>query len=237
MNNANEMTIRRGSERGGANHGWLDTKHTFSFGDYYDPKHMGFRALRVINEDKVTPGQGFGTHGHRDMEILSYVLEGALAHKDSGGNQGVIAPGDVQRMSAGTGVQHSEFNGSKTEPVHFLQIWIRPDRPNENPGYEEKKFSVAEKQGRLRLIASPNGDDGSVKINADARVYATVLAKGEKTATTLGADRSGFIHVARGAVKVNGEEMAHGDGASFTPGAKIELEGIDGAEVIVFDLA
>lgn len=237
MNETNSMTIRRAAERGGANHGWLDTKHTFSFADYYDPKQLGFRALRVINEDRVQPGQGFGTHGHRDMEILSYVLEGGLAHEDSGGNKGVIRPGDVQRMTAGSGVMHSEFNASKTEPVHFLQIWIRPDRPNEAPGYEEKRFPAEEKQGRLRLIASKDAADGSVKLHADAKVYATLLDGAQRASLQLGEARHGWLHVARGQVTVNGQRLSHGDGASFAAGARIDLSDGAGAEVLLFDLA
>ena len=236
-NDTNSMTIRRAAERGGANHGWLDTKHTFSFGDYYDPRHMGFRSLRVINEDRVQPGQGFGTHGHRDMEILSYVLEGGLAHKDSGGNQGVIRPGDVQRMTAGTGVMHSEFNASKTEPVHFLQIWLRPDRPNEAPGYEEKQFPAEEKRGQLRLIASKDAANGSVKIHADAKVYVSLLDGAETASRPLAGDRHGWVHVARGALTINGQRLEPGDGASFAPGTKIALSAGEKAEVLVFDLA
>lgn len=237
MNTTTKMTIRRASERGGANHGWLDTKHTFSFADYYDPRHMGFRALRVINEDKVLPGRGFGKHGHRDMEIISYVLEGALGHQDSMGTDGVIKPGDVQRMSAGTGVLHSEMNASKSERVHFLQIWIMPDRDGVEPGYEQKNFPEVDKRGRLRLIASPEGSEGSVKINADAKVYATILGQGEATSLQLEKDRHAWVHVARGTVKLNGEALAAGDGASFSGEATVALEGIEAAEVLVFDLA
>ena len=234
------MNLRRAAERGGADHGWLNTKHTFSFAEYYDPKHMGFRALRVINDDRVTAGQGFGTHPHRDMEIISYVLEGALAHRDSTGTDGVITPGDVQRMSAGTGVRHSEQNGSKTEGVHFLQIWIQPDRLGVKPSYEQKHFGPAEKQGRLRLIASPDGADGSVTINADTRLYASVLGAGQAASLELVAGRHAWVHVARGEVKVNGQALAAGDGAALSGEAKVSLEGIGelaGAEVLVFDLA
>jgi hypothetical protein len=226
-------TIRRADERGGADHGWLNTKHTFSFADYYDPKHMGFRALRVINEDKVSPGRGFGTHPHQDMEIISYVLEGQLAHQDSIGTNGVISPGEVQRMSAGTGVRHSEQNASKTEGVHFLQIWIMPDREGVTPSYEQKAFPAAERQGRLRLIASPGGAEGSVKINADTKLYGSLLAAGEKA--SLG--RSAWVHVARGEVKVNGQALKAGDGAAMSQETEVSLEGIRDAEVLVFDLA
>jgi redox-sensitive bicupin YhaK (pirin superfamily) len=231
------MNLRRAAERGGADHGWLNTKHTFSFAEYSDPKHLGFRALRVINDDRVTAGQGFGTHPHRDMEIISYVLEGALAHRDSTGTDGVITPGDVQRMSAGTGVRHSEQNGSKTEGVHFLQIWIQPDRLGVKPSYEQKRFGPEEKQGRLRLIASPDGADGSVTLNADTRLYASVLGAGQAVSLELAPGRHTWVHVARGEVKVNGQTLAAGDGAALSGEAKVSLEGIAGAEVLVFDLA
>jgi redox-sensitive bicupin YhaK (pirin superfamily) len=238
------MTIRPAAERGLANHGWLESRHTFSFADYYDPRHMGFRALRVINDDRVAPGAGFGTHPHRDMEILSYVLEGALAHKDSTGTHGVIRPGDVQRMSAGTGVFHSEFNASKTEPVHFLQIWIQPSKLGVAPGYEQKTFAAQEKQGRLRLVASPDGREGSVKLHADAVVHASVLAAGETARLELRPGRSAWVHVARGAVRVQVadtlQELHDGDGAAITGESAVELQGFaDGVqgEVLVFDLA
>jgi len=225
------ITIRPASERGHANHGWLDTHHTFSFADYYDPDHMGFRNLRVINDDTVAPGRGFGTHGHRDMEILSYVLEGALEHKDSTGTNGVIRPGDVQRMSAGTGVMHSEFNASKSEPVHFLQIWILPSKRGIAPGYEQKTFSRDEKKGRLRVVASPDGRDGSVTIHADAVVYAGTFDAGD--AAEL-ATKNAWVHVATGAARVNGRELHAGDGASVTDEA-VRVEGL-GGDVLVFDL-
>lgn len=228
-------TIRKADSRGGGNHGWLDTKHTFSFADYYDPKHMGFRALRVINEDKVKAGKGFGTHGHRDMEILSYVLDGALEHRDTIGQGGVIRHGDVQRMSAGTGVQHSEFNGSQTEGVHFLQIWIVPDQNGITPTYEQRNIGDITKG--LKLIASPDAADGSMKMNADARIYAAILGKGQKVDFNPGKTRHIYVHVARGNVKVGDDALQSGDGVAFSQVDGIALEGIDTAEVIVFDLA
>jgi len=231
------MNVRKAAERGGANHGWLNTKHTFSFAEYYDPKHMGFRALRVINEDQVAPGQGFGTHGHQNMEIISYVLGGTLAHRDSTGSGGTIGPGEVQRMSAGSGVRHSEFNGSKTEPVHFLQIWIMPDAQGVTPSYEDKRFTAAEKQGRLKLLASPDAADGSAKLNADTRVYASLLGAGDEVELPLASGRHGYVHVARGEVKVNGQRLSAGDGVSLSDEAKVALEGVNGAEVLLFDLA
>jgi redox-sensitive bicupin YhaK (pirin superfamily) len=231
------MTIRPAAERGHADHGWLDSHHTFSFADYYDPAYSGFRSLRVINDDRVAPGQGFGTHGHRDMEIISVVLEGSLEHKDSMGSGSVLRPGDVQRMSAGTGVRHSEFNGSKTEPVHFLQIWLVPEEKGIAPSYEQKSFPRGERQGRLRLVASPDGQDGSVTVHARARMYAGVFDAGEKGELELGSDRDGWVHVARGRARVNGTELAVGDGAAISGEAALEVEGIEGAEVLVFDLA
>ncbi|KND57647.1 Pirin [Candidatus Paraburkholderia schumanniana] len=201
--------IRRSNERGHANHGWLDSHHSFSFADYYDPEHMHFGALRVINEDRVAGGQGFGAHGHRDMEIVSYVLEGALAHRDGMGNGSPIRLGDVQHMSAGTGVRHSEFNGSPTETAHFLQIWIIPDAP----GYEGKRFTDEEKRGRLRVIASPEGADGSVKIGANARIFAGLFDGNERADFAVPAGRRVYVHVARGAVTVNGEALGAGDAA------------------------
>lgn len=231
------MTIRKAEARGGANHGWLNTKHTFSFADYYDPKHMGFRSLRVINDDRVTPGMGFGTHPHRDMEIISYVLEGGLAHKDSMGTGSVISPGDVQRMSAGTGVYHSEFNASKVEPVHFLQIWLMPDELGVTPGYEQKTFTDAEKQGRLRLVASPDGSDGSVRIHSNTRLFAGLFSKGERSELELAKGRHAWVHVARGEVHVNGQPLKAGDGAALSNEALVKLEGVSSGEVLVFDLA
>ena len=230
------LELRRADERGHADHGWLESFHTFSFADYHDPAHMGFGPLRVINEDRVAAGQGFGTHGHRDMEIISYVLEGELAHKDSMGNGSVIRPGDVQRMSAGTGVRHSEYNHSKDSVTHFLQIWIEPDRAGIAPGYEEKNFSVAEKRGRLRLVASADGRDGSVVIHQDARVHAGLFDGGESATLELSAGRLGYVHVARGSLTVNGLRLAAGDAAKLTGEPAIELTDGDRAEVLVFDL-
>jgi redox-sensitive bicupin YhaK (pirin superfamily) len=231
------MIIRRANERGHADHGWLNSYHTFSFADYYDPKFMGFRSLRVINEDRVEPSKGFGTHGHKDMEIISYVLEGALEHKDSMGTNGVIKPGDVQRMSAGTGVRHSEFNGSKDDLVHFLQIWIVPDKANHAPSYEQKNFADPEKRGRLRLVASPDGQDGSVTIHQDARLYAGLFDKSESASFDLAAGRHAWIHVAKGSINVNGEILKTGDAAAIDDAGKIELSGGENAEVLLFDLA
>jgi redox-sensitive bicupin YhaK (pirin superfamily) len=230
------MTLRPAAERGHANHGWLDSHHTFSFADYYDPAHMGFRILRVINDDRVAPGQGFGTHPHRDMEIVSYVLEGALEHKDSMGTGSTIVPGDVQRMSAGTGVRHSEFNASKTEPVHFLQIWLLPAQNGIDPGYEQKAFSADDKRAKLRIVASPNGRDGSVTIHADTVLYAGLFDRGEKAELALASGRNAWVHVARGKAKVNGRDLAEGDGAALTEEKTVSVEGVEGAEVLVFDL-
>jgi redox-sensitive bicupin YhaK (pirin superfamily) len=230
------LTLSPAAARGRTRIDWLDSRHTFSFGEWYDPAHMGFRALRVINDDRVAPGGGFPTHGHADMEIVSYVLEGALAHKDSIGTGSVIRPGDVQRMSAGTGVRHSEFNESRTEPVHFLQIWILPDRRGHAPGYEQKTFPEAERRGRLRLVASPDGRDGSVSLHQDVALWAGVLEEGQKAEVPLGAGRHAWVHVARGAVTVNGRRLAEGDGAALSDERALALEG-HGGEVLVFDLA
>jgi redox-sensitive bicupin YhaK (pirin superfamily) len=230
------MIIRRANERGHADHGWLNSFHTFSFADYYDPKFMGFRSLRVINEDRVEPSKGFGTHGHKDMEIISYVLEGTLSHKDSMGTNGIIKPGDVQRMSAGTGVRHSEFNGSNDELVHFLQIWIVPDKANHAPGYEQKNFADTEKRGRLRLVASPDGRDGSVSIHQNAKLYAGLFDGSESASFDLAAGRHAWIHVAKGQVKVNGEILKAGDAAAIDNAGKIEISGGEKAEVLLFDL-
>ncbi|HET8542147.1 MAG TPA: pirin family protein [Anaeromyxobacter sp.] len=232
------ITIRKAEERGHVDHGWLDTRHTFSFASYQDEDHMGFRVLRVINEDRVKPGEGFGTHGHRDMEIISYVLEGALAHRDSTGGEGVLRPGEVQRMSAGTGVTHSEFNGSREAPVHFLQIWILPDRPGHPPSYEQKLFPEAERRGKLRLVASPDAADGSLAIHQDARVYATVLGAGEAVRHALAPGRHAWVQVARGGVAVNGRALRAGDGAALSDEREVAIEGgAAGGEALVLDLA
>ena len=231
------LEIRRSHERGYADHGWLKSYHTFSFADYWDPDHVEFGPLRVINEDRVAPGAGFGTHGHRDMEILSYVLDGALAHRDSTGTSSVIRPGDVQRMSAGRGVQHSEFNHSQGEPVHFLQIWIKPDVVGIAPEYEEKRFETEEKRGRLRLIASPAGDDGSVRIHQDARVYAGLFDGTERQTLSVDPRRRLYVHVARGRVDVNGQTLNAGDALASTETDSVTLSNGAAAEVLVFDLA
>jgi redox-sensitive bicupin YhaK (pirin superfamily) len=231
------LNIRKATERGHADHGWLDSHHTFSFADYYDPAHMGFRALRVINDDTVAPGRGFGAHPHRDMEIISYVLDGALAHKDSMGTGSTIEPGDVQRMSAGTGVMHSEFNASKSEPVHFLQIWLVPDKRGIKPSYEQKRFEENDKAGQLRLVASPDGADGSLTINSDAKMYAGVFDREQRAELAIAPKRHAWIHVARGRVRVNGQELGAGDGVAISDESKIVLDGLERGEVIVFDLA
>lgn len=230
------LTIRSSNERGHAEHGWLDSHHTFSFADYYDPKHMGFRGLRVINEDRVAPGSGFGRHSHRDMEIISYVLEGQLSHADSMGTGSVILPGDVQIMSAGSGVSHSEQNASKSEGVHFLQIWIVPSKTGITPSYEQKTFSREEKQGRLRVVASPDARDGSVTIHGDAIVYAGLFDANETSELTLAPGRHAWVHVARGKVRVNGKELAAGDAAGLSDETALRIEGVEAGEVIVFDL-
>jgi hypothetical protein len=231
------ITIRHAAERGHANHGWLDSHHTFSFADYHDPEHMGFRALRVINDDRVKGGRGFGTHPHRDMEIISYVLDGGLAHKDSMGTGAVIRPGDVQRMSAGTGVLHSEYNASQDQEVHFLQIWLMPARRNLPPSYEQKTFTDADKRGVLKLVASPDGRDGSLTIHTDALVYTSLLDHGHTAELALAAGRGAWVHVARGRVRINGSELGEGDGAAIEGERTVRLEGIDRGEVIAFDLA
>jgi redox-sensitive bicupin YhaK (pirin superfamily) len=230
------LTLSPAAQRGRTHIDWLDSRHTFSFGEWYDPAHMGFRALRVINDDRVAPGGGFPTHGHADMEIVSYVLEGGLAHKDSIGTGSVIRPGDVQRMSAGTGVRHSEFNESDAEPVHFLQIWILPDRRGHAPGYEQKTFPEAERRGKLRLVASREGRDGSVSLHQDVALWAGVLDEGQKTEVALAPGRHAWVHVARGAVTVNGKRLGEGDGAALSDERAVALEG-HGGEVLVFDLA
>ncbi len=231
------LTVRKSDERGTADLGWLYSRHTFSFSDYYDPQHMGFGPLRVINEDRVSPGQGFGTHGHQDMEIISYVLEGALEHKDSIGTGSVIRPGDVQVMSAGTGIRHSEFNHSKTEPVHFLQIWIVPDREGIAPRYDQKRFPDNEKRGRLRLVGSSDGRDGSIVIHQDVQFFAAVLNTGEQVTHALAAGRRAWLQVVRGAVEANGQRIDAGDSAAVDDEAALTVTARnDDAEILVFDL-
>lgn len=230
------LTIRRAADRGRSVNDWLDSRHTFSFAEYHDPRHVGFRTLRVLNDDRVAPGGGFGRHGHRDMEILSLVLEGGLRHADSMGNGSVIRPGEVQRMSAGTGVEHSEFNASETEPVHFLQIWILPARRGIAPGYEQRPFAPEELRDRLRLVASPDGADGSVRIHQDAAVRLSRLSDGATVRHVPAAGRYVWVHVATGAASLNGTELREGDGAALSGEAAAELTGIGGAQVLVFDL-
>jgi redox-sensitive bicupin YhaK (pirin superfamily) len=230
------ITIRKSQDRGHFDFGWLDTYHTFSFGDYYDPEFMGFRSLRVINEDRVAPRTGFPTHGHRDMEIITYILEGALEHRDSMGNGSVIRPGEVQRMTAGTGVTHSEANSSD-DPVHLLQIWILPNARGLTPGYEQKTFTDDEKRNRLRLIASADGRDGSVTINQDASVYASVLDSGHEVTHQLAPSRSAWLQVARGKIAINGNDLNQGDGAAINDESAITIKGLEPAEILLFDLA
>lgn len=230
------IALRKAADRGHTDAGWLDSRHTFSFGEYYDPAAMGFRVLRVLNDDRVAPGGGFPTHGHRDMEIVSYVLDGGLEHRDSLGTGSVIRPGDVQRMSAGTGVRHSEFNASKSEGVHFLQIWILPERAGLPPGYEQKNVPDAEKRGKFRLIASPDGREGSVTIHQDASIYATLLEAGERASAPLAPGRYAYLHVARGEITVAGEELSEGDGAALAEVGSVEVAGRGPAEVLLFDL-
>jgi redox-sensitive bicupin YhaK (pirin superfamily) len=231
------LEVRKATERGREDHGWLLSQHTFSFADYFDQRFMGFRALRVINEDRVEAGRGFGAHGHREMEIISYVLEGALRHDDSTGGGSVIEPGDVQRMSAGTGVRHSERNASPTEGVHFYQIWIMPSDRGVKPSYEQKHFSELEKRGKLRLVAAPGGRDGSVVLHADARLYAGLFDQGESAVLPLDEGRHAWIQVARGRARVNGQELESGDGLALVREPRVEIEGIADAELLVFDLA
>ena len=231
------INIRKSHERGHANHGWLNTHFTFSFADYYDPKHVHFRTLRVMNDDRVAGGGGFPMHPHRAMEIVTYVLEGAPEHRDSMGNGSVIKPGDVQYMSAGTGVTHSEFNASPTEPVHLYQIWMFPEKLGLKPAYDQKNFTEAEKRAKLRLVASRDGRDGSVKIHQDNELYATVLDKGESVKHELKPDRHAYVQVARGSVKLNGKELAEGDGAAISAEKSLELTGAKDAEIFLFDLA
>ena len=231
------MQIRRSNQRGFADHGWLRSFHSFSFADYYDPSNMGFRALRVINEDRVEPGRGFPTHPHRDMEIITYVIDGALEHKDSMGTGSVVRPGDVQRMSAGTGVTHSEFNASKADPVHFLQIWILPDRPNLPPGYEQKTFSEAERSGTARLIASKDGREGSVTVQQDVNLYAAILAPQTSIEHVIPALRNLYLHVVRGEVDLSGTALAAGDAAMLSEAGTRRVTAKSAAEFLLFDLA
>ena len=231
------ITLRKAADRGHANHGWLDSHHTFSFAGYYDPREMGFGSLRVINEDRVAPGMGFGTHPHRDMEIVSYVLDGGLEHRDSLGTGSVIRPGDVQRMSAGTGVTHSEYNASRTEPVHFLQIWIQPRRLGVTPGYEQKHFAAGEKRGRLRLVASPDGAGGSVSIHQQAWMYAMLLDGAERAVHALAPQHCAYVHVARGELTVNGHCLAAGDGLKIVAEPEVVFASGCDAEVLLFDMA
>lgn len=230
------LALRKASERGHANHGWLDTHHTFSFASYFDPRHMGFGPLRVINDDRIAAGRGFGAHDHRDMEIITYVLEGALSHRDSMGNGSTIRPGDVQRMSAGPGVTHSEFNGSETDPVHMLQIWIMPSKNGLPSGYEEKRFPEEEKRGRLRLIASGTGEEGSVRMQQDAKLYASILDEGDALEHRFAPGRVGWLHVAAGTVKLNGTELSAGDGVAISDEDAVTLGGHGRGEILLFDL-
>jgi quercetin 2,3-dioxygenase len=230
------IRIQKSNDRGHADHGWLDSRFSFSFAEYFDPDHVQFRTLRVMNDDRIAGGGGFPTHPHRDMEIVTYVLEGALAHKDSMGNGSVIRPGDVQYMSAGTGVAHSEFNASDTEPAHLYQIWMFPDKKNYEPVYDQKHFSEADKRGKLRLLVSPDGRDGSVKIRQDNELYATVLGPGESVKHDIKADRHAYVQVARGSVKLNGKKLEIGDGAAISAEKSLELTGVNDAEVLLFDL-
>jgi len=231
------IQVRKTDERGHANHGWLDTHFTFSFADYYDPKHVHFRTLRVMNDDRVAGGGGFPMHPHRDMEIVTYVLEGALEHRDSMGNGSVIRPGDIQYMGAGTGVNHSEFNASETEPVHLYQIWMFPEKQGLTPTYGQKNFSDGEKRGKLRLLVSPDGRDGSLRVRQDNDLYATVLGAGETVKHELKPDRHAYVQVARGSVTLNGTKLHQGDGAAISNEKTVELTGVDNAEVLLFDLA
>jgi len=230
------ITVRPAAERGHFDHGWLDTYHTFSFASYHDPKHMGFRSLRVINDDRVKPAEGFGTHAHRDMEILTWVLEGALQHKDSMGNGSIIRPGDIQRMSAGIGVTHSEFNPSRDEPVHLLQIWLLPRQRGLTPGYEEKQFPEATRRGCLRLIAAGDGRDGAVTIHQDADLWTALLEPGESVRHALQPGRHAWLHVARGTVVANGMRLAEGDGAAISDEPAVDVKAIDRTEILLFDL-
>jgi redox-sensitive bicupin YhaK (pirin superfamily) len=231
------INIRRSAERGGGNHGWLKTRHTFSFDQFYDAKWMGFRSLRVINEDWVAGGQGFPAHPHRDMEIITYILEGGIEHRDSLGTSSIIRPGDGQRMSAGRGIRHSEMNPSPTDAAHLLQIWITPDVPGHEPSYEQRAFPQEEKRGKLRLIASPDGADGSVTIHQDAQLYVSLLAPGQEVKHDIGKGRHAWLQVAKGVVELNGSELKQGDGAAISEEKALRIKGAEGAEVLLFDLA
>ncbi|MGO9469531.1 MAG: pirin family protein [Isosphaeraceae bacterium] len=230
------IRVRKSAERGHFDHGWLDTYHTFSFSGYYDPNHQGFRALRVINEDRVAPGRGFDTHGHRDMEIVTYVLEGTLAHRDSLGSSGELRPGELQRMTAGTGITHSEFNPSEVEPVHLYQIWLFPERRGLEPSYEQKAFPVGDRSNQLRLVASPDGRDGSLLIRQDARLFLASLAEGSEVSHSLATGRHAWLQVLRGRVQLNGTALAAGDGASATDESVLSLRASEPSEVLLFDL-
>lgn len=232
----NQAQIRRAGDRGHASHGWLDSFHTFSFANYYDPQHMGISNLRVINEDTVAAGAGFGAHSHRDMEIVSYVLDGALEHKDSMGNGSIIRPGDVQRMSAGTGVVHSEYNHSGQEPVHFLQIWLQPNALGVRPGYEQKHFPLEQRLGRWVLLVSPDGRDGSIASNQDALLYSTLLESGKSGSISLDGGRQGYLHLARGRLTAGAIELAAGDGLRIPAQGGLEVRGIEDSELLLFDL-
>ena len=231
------INIRRSAERGGGNHGWLKTRHTFSFDQFYDAKWMGFRTLRVINEDWVAGGQGFPSHPHRDMEIITYILEGGIEHRDSLGTSSIIRPGDGQRMSAGRGIRHSEMNPSPTDAAHLLQIWITPDVPGHEPSYEQRAFPQEEKRGKLRLIASPDGADGSVTIHQDAQLYVSLLAPGQEVKHDVGKGRHAWLQVAKGVVELNGSELKQGDGAAISEEKALRIKGSEDAEVLLFDLA
>jgi hypothetical protein len=231
------ITLRPSAARGHANHGWLDSYHTFSFANYFDPAHMGFGQLRVLNQDRVAPGQGFGTHGHRDMEIVSYVLEGTLEHKDSLGNGAQMRPGEVQLMSAGRGVTHSEFNPSRSEGLHFLQMWVLPQETGTNPSYQQKDFPLAERRGRLRLVVSPGGREGSLKIRQDAALYVATLGPGERVSLPLAADRAAWLHVARGRLRLGAQTLGAGDGAAIEDERELVLEGLEDSELVLWELA
>jgi redox-sensitive bicupin YhaK (pirin superfamily) len=231
------IQVRKSGERGHADHGWLNSYHSFSFANYYDPEHMGFRSLRVINEDRVAPGKGFGSHGHRDMEILSYVLKGSLAHRDNMGHEEVLGPNEIQRMSAGRGVIHSEFNASSSEPVHFLQIWIEPATEGTPSSYEQIRFAPEEKRGKLKLLAGPRGGDGVARINQDAQVFVAELDKGEDVGYRLGDRRHAWLHVIRGGVTVNGITLGTGDAAAISKEEALKVSGSEPSEILLFDLA